>query len=109
MNAEISLTRCAERGVDDADGLLVVSVGPSGSPGTDLAVARATQQSKPMARIDVRGHGARALLAALLGTLGSGRTLNVAGPKESEQPGIYDAVYAFFDSVVDLFAEGPSR
>jgi hypothetical protein len=90
------------RNVDDADGLLVVSFGPVTSHGTQLALARAPQRPKPLASIDLQLGDAGERLAKLAASLGPGCTLNVAGPRESEQPGIYAATRQFLDAQRDL-------
>lgn len=84
------------RNVDEADGLLVVSIGPTSSRGTALALSRAALQRKPLAAVDLQDPGT-GWLEALVASLGPGSTLNIAGPRESEQPGIYEAARQFFD------------
>jgi hypothetical protein len=90
------------RNVDDADGVLVVSIGAATSPGSALALARAGQQRKPLAVVDVLSGDARARLGALVELLDPGYALNIAGPRESEQPGVYAAVRRFLDANSDL-------
>ena len=90
------------RNVDDADGLLVVSIGEFTSRGTELALARAAQRHTPLVSIDVRHRDAGRLLETFVTTLGVGCRLNVAGPRESEQPGVYGAVRRFLDAHADL-------
>jgi Circularly permutated YpsA SLOG family len=89
------------RNVDDADAVLVVTLGRATSPGTRLAVARAAEQGKRLVEIDLDGPGAVGQLAAFLGSLGDGCVLNVAGPRESEQPGIYAAVRTLLGNALD--------
>jgi hypothetical protein len=90
------------RNVDDADGLLVVWIAPGTSRGSDLALGRAVQLGKPLATIDVRSDEAGSQLEALLARLGPHCTLNIAGPRESEQPGIYAAARRFFEANLGL-------
>ena len=90
------------RNVDDADGLLVVSLGPISSRGTQLAVARAKERRTPADAVDLLHGNAGGRLAALVASLGAGCTLTVAGPRESEEPGIYAATRRFFDAHRDL-------
>lgn len=85
------------RNVDDADGLLVLSIGEFASRGTELAFERAAQLGRPSASINVQHAAAGRLLEALVSTLVPGATLNVAGPRESEQPGVYAAVCRFLE------------
>ena len=86
--------------VDDADGLLVLTLGSFGSPGTALALARAAQRAIPSASIDVRRAAAGRLLGDLAASLPPASTLNVAGPRESEEPGIYASVRRFLEAHV---------
>ena len=72
--------------VRDSHATLILHVDAVASPGTDLTVATARSLGRPLLvgevdRTDV--------VLAWLGTLGEGLTLNVAGPRESEVPGVY--------------------
>lgn len=71
--------------VRESDATLVVGGGVA-SPGTDLTLATAARLGRP----HLITEDAEAALAWLT-SLGRGLTLNVAGPRESEQPGVYAA------------------
>jgi hypothetical protein len=72
--------------VRDSDATLVVRPMPSRSSGTDFTIETAEELERPL--FVTNGADAREVID-WLGTLGSGITLNVAGPRESEQPGVY--------------------
>lgn len=60
------------------------------SPGTDLTERSAAELGRPFATLDVLElENAAAIVAHLLSRLPDGGRLNVAGPRESECPGIY--------------------
>lgn len=71
--------------VRDSDATLVVRLCSSGSPGTDLTLRTAVDLARPCLATD----GDPNTVIAWLETVGAGITLNVAGPRESEQPGLY--------------------
>lgn len=76
-----------ELNVRDADGTLVLLWGPT-TGGTELTVDLAARHRKPCLVVDLREDlDAAPLVARLIeNAIGS---LNVAGPRESEAPGIY--------------------
>ena len=83
--------------VRDSDAVLVLRLGPSRSPGTDLTVAVARRLGRPhlVARADdVAG------TAAWLHSLPGPVVLDVAGPRESEDPGLYAAAYRTLTAVL---------
>lgn len=82
--------------VRDSDATLIVALGDDGrvSPGTAMTEATAAELERPLLRLDASDldrTAARAELERLLSALGPSPTLNVAGPRESEQPGAYAA------------------
>jgi hypothetical protein len=83
------------RNAQDADAVLVLVLGPVSSPGTDLARATARRRGTPCAVVDLGAPDADARLVSFCAALPPGSTLNVAGPRESEQPGVYEAARAF--------------
>ena len=85
--------------VRDSDATLVVRRAASTSPGTDLTVATAIDLGRP----HLVSTGAEEVVDWLLG-LGGLLTLNVAGPRESEQPGVYDATRRLLGEVLDALA-----
>ena len=84
-----------EWNVRDSDATLILTRPGVGSRGTELTVALARDLGRPYAVVDLAGEAAPAAPAALLAVVGGpaaivgGAVLNVAGPRESEAPGIY--------------------
>ena len=76
--------------VDASDALLVLALAGTTSPGTSLAVRRARQRGIPLSVLDLADSSALTSLREFLEQLPDGCRLNVAGPRESEAPGIYE-------------------
>ena len=75
--------------VRDSDATLILtSADASASLGTASTIEAARSRGRPLAVVDVSLPAASARVAAFLGSLPAGATLNVAGPRESEAPGI---------------------
>jgi hypothetical protein len=95
------------RNVRDSDATLIL-VRPSAqadSAGTDATERAATELGRAHAVLDVLDPiSARALFSALVGSLPAGAAVNVAGPRESEAPGIYEQSRRLLD---ELLLEGP--
>jgi len=86
--------------VRDSDGTLIVTRGvPKG--GTALTVSLARRGGKPFFVLDLDG---RPLVSEVVEWIGHEevRTLNVAGPRESEAPGIHDQALAFLRVLLSL-------
>jgi hypothetical protein len=83
--------------VRDSDATLVVRRPGLRSPGTDLTVATAAGLGRPHL---VTAGEAGEVVGWLLGLEGV-VTLNVAGPRESEQPGGYDLTRRLLGEVLD--------
>lgn len=83
------------RKVAAAEAVLVLVLRPTSSPGTALTIRCAQEQRKPLFVIDLSSSSHLALLESLVGSLAPRCTLDVAGPRESEQPGLYYAVTAY--------------
>lgn len=83
--------------VRDSDATLVLRLGSGASPGTEQTLAVARRLGRP--HLDC---GARDLerAAAWLAAQPDGLTLNVAGPRESEEPGLYAAARALLDALL---------
>jgi hypothetical protein len=82
--------------VRDSDATLIVALGGEGrvSPGTVTTEAAAAELGRPLLRLhagELDPASMRAELERLLSTLGPSPTINVAGPRQSEQPRTYDA------------------
>lgn len=97
-----------EWNVRDSDAtLIVVDSASDDSPGTDLAAKVAGALGRPLLVVDLADARRRDQVAGFLDGLSSGRgadvVLNIAGPRESERPGIHDATRAFLAEVADLF------
>jgi len=81
--------------VRDSDGTLVFS-GGAVSPGTQLTLNAAQAQGRPVRVVDLDADpDHRAVLAWIADN--EIRVLNVAGPREREAPGSYDAVRAYLE------------
>jgi hypothetical protein len=85
-----------ELNVRDSHATLIVRSDEASSPGTDLAHATAVRLGRP----DLVTDGGVPEVVDWLDGLGSGLTLNVAGPRESEQPGLYRRTYALLEAVL---------
>ena len=85
--------------VRDSHATLVVRLAGRTSPGTDLTVATAIDLGRP----HLVATDADEVVDWLRG-LGRLLTLNVAGPRESEQPGVYDATRRLLGEVLDEMA-----
>ena len=83
--------------VRDSDATLVVRDPGTSSPGTDLTVAAATELGRPHL---VTAGDAAEVVAWLRGFEGI-LALNVAGPRESEQPGVYALTRSLLGEVLD--------
>jgi hypothetical protein len=89
--------------VRDCDAVLALfdRRGMAISPGTRLAVARATECGKPCLCLDLDAPDGLDRALAWLRMEAPVRDLNKVGPRESEAPGIYRASRRF---IVDLLA-----
>jgi hypothetical protein len=84
------------RNVQDADATLILTRGaPDG--GTALTARLAERRGKPCLVVDLSGPVSVKALRAWL-TRHRVRVLNVAGPRESSQPGIYEQASAFLQA-----------
>lgn len=81
--------------VHHADATLIVTHGAARG-GTALTIALARDSAKPWLHLDLMGMGEAAAVAALLAWLAQAcpGTLNVAGPRASEDGAIHGAVHA---------------
>jgi hypothetical protein len=82
--------------VRDSDATLIVALASDEglSPGTAASEAAAAELGRPLLRLDTSDRdlaSMRAALERLLSGLGPSPALNVAGPRESEQPRAYAA------------------
>jgi hypothetical protein len=78
------------RNVHDSDGALILTDGSARSPGTELTAQTCLALERPFTMLDPRDPAhAAALLDRLLDALPARCDLLVAGPRESEAPGIY--------------------
>ncbi len=95
--------------VRDSDATLLLLLGPAAG-GTALALAEAKRRGKPLLAIDLAAPGGSAATAAefhaWVGRLQI-RTLNVAGPRESEQPGIHALAAGLLRRLMAPPAENP--
>jgi putative molybdenum carrier protein len=83
------------RNVQAADATLVLLREPVTSPGTARTRRCAEALGIPLAVVDLAAPDRDAQLASFCARLKKGCSLNVAGPRESEDPGIYAAATSF--------------
>jgi len=94
-----------EWNVRDSDGTLVLARGsPSG--GTALTIEIARRLGRPLLVVDLAGDPDPAPAARWLAEAGIG-VLNVAGPRESQRPGIGEEARAFLERL--LLGTEPAR
>lgn len=88
--------------VRDSDATLVLHCGGAAFPGTALTVRVAAELGRPCLLAPSLAAPEDALVAVRRWVAGlpPGTTLNVAGPRESEQPGLYAAARALLDAVL---------
>lgn len=92
-----------ERNVRDSDATLVVSLrDPSRSSGTTLTRQVAERLGRPL--LVAQAHDTTAMTQWLIG-LDDGLTLNIAGPRESEEPGLYAAAFPVLCEVLRKHAD----
>lgn len=84
--------------VRDSDGTLVLCAGTLAG-GTAHTAAHAQTLGRPLLALDPEAPGAVAAAAAWVRAQGIG-VLNVAGPREREQPGIYAVAFQFVAALI---------
>ena len=87
-----------EWNVRDSDATLIIGKSRPLTGGTELTRRFAEQYGRPFTVVDVFSDASaevRAWIAQLKGT-----SLNIAGPRESEIPGVYDAAKRFLEVVL---------
>jgi hypothetical protein len=96
---------------DSAVTVLVASLSPGvSSTGTELTKAAAERLRKPVVAIDVDDPQESRRLADWLASLHADSSVNVAGPRESESPGIYRKTLVLLNSLpLHLFAARTSK
>ncbi len=86
-----------QKNIFDADATLII-FGSENSPGTKLTTELALNNNKPIRTV----HPETPLKSILIWMyLNSVKTLNIAGPRESEQPGCQQATYQFVSELID--------
>jgi hypothetical protein len=75
--------------VRDSDATLIITGRHVKSPGTDRTLAVAGELGRPHAIVETADPAAASAIDQLLGPLDGDVILNIAGPRESEAPGIY--------------------
>ena len=104
---ETPLSAYAQRtawNVRDSEGTLVL-LGNKLSPGTNLTVDEAQAQGKPLRIVDLSANGQGADVALWI-VQNEISVLNVAGPRESEEPGIYEAARKFLEDLIEKIQYG---
>jgi hypothetical protein len=93
--------------VRDSDGTLVLAVGTLRG-GTAFTAERARERGRPTLVLDLGGEPDPARLAEFV-RKHEVRTLNVAGPRESQSPGIYERALRFLlEALTSIRATGSS-
>lgn len=96
------------RNVEAADALLVLAREPAG--GTALALHHARALGRPVLVVDPTAPDAAERIGAWLDALGAcSPVVNVAGPRESERPGVYRAARTVLDAVFTARPAGAER
>lgn len=93
--------------VRDSDGTMIINQGLL-EGGTALTVQAAKSLNKPCLIIDVDQRFLDDLISNWI-TLNQIKVLNVAGPRESKRPGIYQISYALLDSYIKRSRSGDTR
>lgn len=92
-----------ERNVRDSDAtLLLLPALRSPSRGTDRTLAAIRRLERPNLVVDPHDPAATRKVSQFLAQLPGGAVLNVAGPRESEAPGLYAATAALLERVLPL-------
>ena len=86
------------RNVEDSDGTLIINLGPLDG-GTALTVAHARQIGKPYLVVALEDGIDPTVFRDWL-TANHIRVLNVAGPRESQRPGVYTAAYRCLETLL---------
>jgi hypothetical protein len=89
--------------VRDSTASLIVRLGTTSSPGTGATLRAVAHFSRPLLEVDALDPLASSRLRAFLTGCPPPTILNVAGPRESESPGVYEATLALLVSDADLF------
>ena len=89
-----------EWNVRDADATLIIARGPELQGGTLLTARIAAMLEKPVRAVDLSEPNASADAARWIAENGV-RVLNVAGPRESVQPGIYAEARRFLGDLLE--------
>ena len=95
-----------EWNVRDSDGTLILARGRRLTGGTALTEQLAERYGRPLLVVDLRTEQGPGPVIAWLEENGIA-TLNVAGPRESQQPGIHDLAQAFMARLIESL-EGAS-
>ncbi|GAB4137885.1 putative molybdenum carrier protein [Thermopirellula anaerolimosa] len=96
-----------EKNVLDSDATLVVSAGPL-QGGTELTVKLALRHGKPLTVIDINQPPDAAAIIRWIRDHDI-RVLNVAGPRESNQPGIYAAAKRYLRDVFSQWKDAGGK
>jgi hypothetical protein len=88
--------------VRDSDATLILALGRAPEPGsgTALTLVTAEELGRALAVVDLDAADAREQASALLGALPPAGALNVAGPRESGAPGIYERARALLSELL---------
>ncbi|HET6830395.1 MAG TPA: putative molybdenum carrier protein [Solirubrobacterales bacterium] len=94
--------------VRDSDATLILFRPGVTSPGTEASARHAAELSRSVRTVDVLDPDAPAAVRGLITSRADPQVLNVAGPRESEAPGIYREARALLDRALsDLLSPPP--
>ncbi|MGA7835495.1 MAG: putative molybdenum carrier protein [Acidimicrobiales bacterium] len=94
----------SDMNVRDSDATVVFTTESAASPGTARTCSSASRLQRPLAVITVGESSATDELRAFLAANGPAIILNVAGPRESEAPGLYALALELLSQNGDQFA-----
>lgn len=96
-----------ERNVEDSDGSLILTGGPL-TGGTALTRSLARRNGSPVLVVDLRKEADFGAVEQWLAA-NRIRILNVAGPRESQQPGIHDQACEWLSRLLDRAQKQPAE
>lgn len=89
-----------QRNVRDSDATLILARGPA-TGGTALTIAVAQRLRRPLLVVDLEDAPSPVAIATWLSATGA-RVVNIAGPRESTNPGIHEEAKNFLLAVFDV-------
>ena len=97
-----------EWNVQDSDATLILTRGSVRSKGTQYTMAKAKEHVRRYLLLDLQDPDRQRKATAWLESLGAIHVLNIAGPRESEAPGVYEEARRFLRQVLPRIS-GPQE